>query len=178
MLAALRSVQVCLPGPGLPSELDVELNPASGQAQANPPTHMIAVYSSSAAAGKTKVTLFPAHQLVFSIHCANLPALPSPSQLPISERSRRIPVVPFRLPVPAAFPLLYSYLYTKRADVLLASLTPEHEQDMASLTRLAALIQGLWQDTCVLGVVDSVLYNTLDDAWCRIMSLLEKAQSS
>ncbi|KAF8338580.1 hypothetical protein F5887DRAFT_982519, partial [Amanita rubescens] len=117
-------------------ELDIELNPASGEAQANPPTHMIAVYS-----------------------------------------SRRIPVVPFRLPVPAAFPLLYSYLYTKRADVLLASLTPEHEQDIASLTLLAALIQGLWQNTCVLGVVDSVLYNTLDDAWCHIMSLLEKAQS-
>ena len=178
MLAALRSVQASLPGPGLPSELDVELNPDSEEARANPLTHMLAVYSSSATAGKTKVTLFPSHQLVFSAHCANLPSLPPPSKSSTSEKCRRIPVVPLRLPVPAAFPLLYSYLYTKRADVLLASLTPEPEHDMASLTRMAALVQGLWQNTCVLGVVDAVLYDTLDDTWCRIMTEIERAQSS
>ena len=178
MLAALRCVQTSLPGSTLPAELEVELSPETEEAQANPPTHMFAVYASSSSGGKTKVTLFPSHQLVFSAHCANLPALPSPSAPSTSDTSRRLPVVPFRLPVPAAFPLLYSYLYTKRADVLLATLTPEYENDMASLTRIAALIQGLWQNTCVLGVVDGVLYDTLDYAWGRVMTALECAQSS
>lgn len=177
MLAALRSVHASLSGPSLPPELDVELNPDSEEARANPPTHMLAVYSSSATAGKTKVTLFPSHQLVFSAHCANLPPLPSPSQ-PSSEKSCRIPVVPFRLPVPAAFPLLYSYLYTKRADVLLASLTPEDDHDVPSLMRMAALVWGLWQNACILGVVDAVLYDMLDDTWCRITTGLERAPLS
>ena len=178
MLAALRNVQTRVSSSTLPSEVDVELSPESEEARANPPTHMLAVYSASSSPsspGKTKVTLFPSHQLVFSGHCANLPALPS-SQPSSSDTERRLPVVPFRLPVPAAFPLLYSYLYTKRADVLLGALEPEHESDMASLTRTAALIQGLWQNTCVLGVVDNVLYDTLDFAWGRVMTALENAQ--
>ncbi|KAM6503518.1 hypothetical protein JOM56_000461 [Amanita muscaria] len=182
MLVALRNVQTSVSSSCLPSEVDVELTPESEEARANPPTHMLAVYASSSSNGKTKVTLFPSHQLVFSAHCANLPALPpsspsSPSSSPSSDTQRRLPVVPFRLPVPATFPLLYSYLYTKRADVLLESLEPEHG-DMASLTRTAALIQGLWQNTCVLGVVDNVLYDTLDHAWGKVMSALEATQSS
>ncbi|KIL56763.1 hypothetical protein M378DRAFT_133698 [Amanita muscaria Koide BX008] len=185
MLVALRNVQTSVSSSCLPSEVDVELSPESEEARANPPTHMLAVYASSSSNGKTKVTLFPSHQLVFSAHCANLPALPpsspsSPSSSPSSDTQhtqRRLLVVPFRLPVPATFPLLYSYLYTKRADVLLESLEPEHG-DMASLTRTAALIQGLWQNTCVLGVVDNVLYDTLDHAWGKVMSALETTQSS
>jgi len=86
--------------------------------------------------------------------------------------------VPFHLPVPAAFPLLYSYLYTKRADVLLASLTPEDEHDVPSLMRMAALVWGLWQNACILGVVDAVLYDVLDDTWCRITTGLERARLS
>jgi hypothetical protein len=64
-----------------------------------------------------------------------------------------------------------------RADDLLGGLEPEHENDMASLTRAAALIQALSQNACVLGVVDNVLYDTLDFAWGRVMTALENAQS-
>jgi hypothetical protein len=125
------------------------------------------------AADRTKVTLFPSHQLVFSAHCANLPALQAPSQPSSSDTERCLLVVPFHLPVPAALPLLYSYLYTIRADVLLGALEPEHENDIASLTRAAALIQALSQNTCVLGVVDNVLYDTLDFAWGRVVTVLK-----
>ncbi|KAF8637887.1 hypothetical protein AX17_002510 [Amanita inopinata Kibby_2008] len=176
MLAALRSLHTCIPSSSLPRELDVELGSVSQDIPIAPPTHMLAVVCPPSA-GKTKVTLYPAHQLVFSANCANLPALPSPSVPSSSATSLRLPVVTFRLPVPAAFPLLYSYLYTKRSDVLLASLAPECENDLASVVRAAAIIQGLWQDTCVLGVVDPVLFDTIDLAWGRVVTALERAQS-
>lgn len=97
---------------------------------------------------KRKVTLFPAHDLVLVAHCANLPTLPpSGSQLlstqppqdtslqlalddagepePASPISLKLPVVPLCLPSPPTFPVLQSYLYTKRGDALLARLLPQ-----------------------------------------------------
>ncbi|KAF8630017.1 hypothetical protein AX15_003149 [Amanita polypyramis BW_CC] len=177
MLAALRCVQTSLPNSTMPAELEAELIPETEEARANPPTHYLAVYGSSSSEGRTKMTLFPSHQLVFSSHCANLPALPSPPPS-TSETTRVLPVVPVRLPVPTAFPLLYAYLYTKSTDILRSALAPEHESDVASLTRMAALIQGIWQNTCVLGVVDRTLYDTLDYAWGRVMTALESIRSS
>ncbi|KZV87977.1 hypothetical protein EXIGLDRAFT_751933 [Exidia glandulosa HHB12029] len=98
---------------------------------------------------KRKVTLFPVHDLVLVAHCANLPTLPpSGSQLlsepqpqeqpaaaagaadeasetaPAAPISLKLPVVPLCLPSPPTFPILQSYLYTKRADSLLARLLP------------------------------------------------------
>ncbi|PFH49907.1 hypothetical protein AMATHDRAFT_86130 [Amanita thiersii Skay4041] len=176
MLEALRSIHACVPNSSLPQELEVEMTSESELVRASAPTHMLAVYSPSVA-GKTKVVLYPSHQLVLNAHCSHLPALPAPPTLATSATSLRLPVVPLRLPAPEAFPLLHSYLYTKRADILLTALAPVNESDGVSLSRAATLIRGIWQDTCALGVVDTALFNTLDSAWARIMSAIERIQN-
>jgi len=56
----------------LPKELSIIVNDLSSDM----PTHMFAVFSSrQPATSRRRVTLFPAHNLVFATHCANLPIL-------------------------------------------------------------------------------------------------------
>ncbi|EJD43492.1 hypothetical protein AURDEDRAFT_185632 [Auricularia subglabra TFB-10046 SS5] len=103
---------------------------------------------------KRKVTLFPAHDVVLVANCAHLPPFPpsgsqllaeqptqpqpeqqsqpapeaadadEPEDAPASPISINLPVVPMCLPSPTTFPIVQSYIYTKRGDTLLARLLP------------------------------------------------------
>ncbi|KAG1847263.1 hypothetical protein C8R48DRAFT_815144 [Suillus tomentosus] len=127
----------------LPRELSIIVN----DVLSDMPTHMFAVFSSHqpAPARCCHVTLFPAHNLIFAIHCANLPVLPTPTPA-IAEcagQEIKVPVVPLCIPAPEIFPQLSAFLYTKCIDHLL----------------------GTWRNTIALGIADERLWCTLDTAW-------------
>lgn len=184
------------------------------------PTHMLAVHSSASApvAGPSKprkVTLFPAHATVLAANCANLPALPRSTATTTASRDSSIqglgkevdaslPLVPLALPSPETFAQLSTFLYTRRADQLLASLMPAAPSSSSSspsssnadsldtyATQLSSLprptllahalrVHGLWKNACALGVHDAKLWSVIDSAWMtlvRAMWMIEPASS-
>ncbi|TFK52989.1 hypothetical protein OE88DRAFT_1656745 [Heliocybe sulcata] len=107
----------------LPSEVSVEIKDAASDL----PTHMFAVFGRQPFAkgapkvNKQKVTLYPVHDIIFASHCAHLPKLRTSKP---QKENVKLPVVPVCLPSPQTFPILSSYLYTKRVDILLSALLP------------------------------------------------------
>jgi len=182
---------------------------------------------SAVAQGKRPVTLFPIHDIVLAAYCANLPPLPPSTRQIVETRSRpstttedeamaddssdsdsslqkaqtiKLPIVPLCIPNPPTFPILQSYLYTKRVDQLLARLLPAippSESSPASpvtpelavadaldklkstfsshyssqaLLQHTLTVHGLWSNICVLGITDERLWRTLDLAWDVLIS--------
>lgn len=110
----------------LPKELSIIVNDLTSDM----PSHMLAVYASQSKPNprspRSKVTLFPSHNIILAAHCANLPHLPSASH-PTPKtpgQSLTVPVVPLCIPNPELFTPLSVYLYTKRTDLLLTALLP------------------------------------------------------
>lgn len=113
----------------LPKELAIFVDDVSSEL----PSHMLAVHSQPSKtecgvppARRSKVTLFPSHNIVLAAHCANLPALPvaDPSAHHIPGKPVTVPVVPLCIPEPELYTPLSVYLYTKRLDLLLQALLP------------------------------------------------------
>ncbi|KAG1897723.1 uncharacterized protein F5891DRAFT_1129842 [Suillus fuscotomentosus] len=137
------------------------------------PTHMFAVFSSRqpAPARCCRVTLFPAHNLIFAIHCANLPVLPTltPAIAECTGQEIKVPVVPLCIPAPEIFPQLSAFLYMKCIDHLLGSLMPLPTPPQLYLddptTRHITKVHSTWRNTIALGIADERLWCTLDTAW-------------
>jgi hypothetical protein len=187
MLQVLGSVTANPVKDSLPKELAIVVHDLSSAL----PTHMMAIYSPETAGGakKRKVTLVPGHSIILASHCAKLPPFSSSCPLPDDENNPQemtIPIVPLCLPSPETYPHLSSFLYTKRTDLLLQSLLPDHppnqlEKDRVQLlsfaTKLAEkftpqlllkhtmIVHGLWRDVCALGVFDDNLWDSMDLAW-------------
>ncbi|KAF8653622.1 hypothetical protein AX16_003774 [Volvariella volvacea WC 439] len=136
MLKVLSSVKANPTRDALPKELSILVEDMTS---GPPPTHMMAVYgaapksqppgppSTTSGVAPRKVTLFPAHSLIFAAHCSKLPPFPPSSvSAPFPDAPNRliVPVRPLCLPSPETYPQLSSYLYTKRVDILLNSLLP------------------------------------------------------
>jgi hypothetical protein len=176
MLAGLRDVRLATPPQRsgfLPKELQIIAN---DYLDAIPPTHMIAVYAStsnpSAVASKTKVTLFPAHEIVLSSHCANLPKLPQ------SSCPSTLPVVPLALPSPPLYPHLQNYLYTKNIAALENFLLPaSHAMHTTGLMRRLLAVHGLWGNACALGVTDEPFYAAIERIWASLHQSLSVAHT-
>jgi hypothetical protein len=202
---AVANVKADPPKRQLPKEMNIKLN---DKVAAACPTHMLAVYSHtptlrSEPPQPRRVTLYPAHSLVFSSHCVNLPPLsPHCSSTPPNPGTVNLPVVPLGLPSSDTFPILQSYMYTKRADTLSASLLPTmpeprwpgrpgtrmsdiiqeqadylgNEYDIPTLLRHAMIINGLWRNACALGVYDDKLWATIDIAWGSVIGGIQIAK--
>ncbi|KAJ7628662.1 hypothetical protein FB45DRAFT_749135 [Roridomyces roridus] len=198
----LASVVADPPKESLPKELVISV---TDQGDFPAPTHLLAVYGSPSPAASSsskdvaaetprQVTLIPVHAVVLTIYCARLPPLiPTPAS---QERTPtyKVPVQPLCLPSPTTFPLLSSFLYTKRSSHLLKSLLPtpppptltsteggpsesrtQHlsafAATLASTYTAQALLRhihtthGLWQNACVLGVHDDGLWEVLELVW-------------
>ena len=183
LLAVTASTTANVSRDRLPRELRVVVNDLSGEA----PTHLVAVYSRPA----MRVSLHPAHALVLAVHCAHLPLLPKTTSPEPTEvgGTRTLPVIPLCLPSPSTFPILIHYLYTKRADQLLASLLPMPPRDAAqSLSQLsqmfaatftvqallshAAKVHGLWSNVAALGVFDEKLFRAIELVWELVLGAL------
>ncbi|EPT01954.1 hypothetical protein FOMPIDRAFT_141772 [Fomitopsis schrenkii] len=188
LLSVLEYVSVRPPLPStIPREVEIEVT----DAPADLPTHMLAVYKKNLPAGaRNVVTMLAVHQCVWDVNCAHMPSLPLPltPNTPSSSTAptrATIPVVPLGLPNPEAFRELLCYIYTKRADELLAELLPapppsavqgqdaldRYARSLAGgiprgeLVRRMARVQGVWRNACALGVFDDGLWSMLDLAW-------------
>jgi len=167
MLAGLRDLSFTNPPQRfgfLPKELQLIAN---DYVDAIPPTHMLAVYASKpkSSAEKTKVTLFPAHEIVLSAHCAKLPKLPTPSS------SNTIPVVPLALPSPAMYPYLQTYLYNKDISALENLLLPSSSSpalDATELMRRLLAVHGLWSNATALGILDAPFCAMIERVWVSL----------
>jgi hypothetical protein len=96
----------------LPKTLAIDIN---GQVSTMPPTHMVAIYSSGPSGPKPRhVIMYPIHQSLLPLYCADLPILQTSMPLPTApEAPYKISVVPIALPNPESFPFLTQFLYLK-----------------------------------------------------------------
>ena len=102
MYQALPSTKAVLSGSTLPKTLAININ---NHGSTTAPTHMAAVYSSGPSGPELQcVMMYPVHQAILSLYCANLPMLPTPvSPLTTPEAPHEAPVVPITLLNPESF---------------------------------------------------------------------------
>ncbi|TDL27969.1 hypothetical protein BD410DRAFT_680773, partial [Rickenella mellea] len=198
LLAVLASTRSAPAGASLPKEIQVFVT----EDTPDPPTHMLAVHSRPSHTANThKVTLLPIHSIILATHCANLPPLPTPirgktPREPPNQPPTTLPVVPINIPSSETFPPLCTYLYTQRADQLLATLLPTTpalsgpdplsvqrslqnlasklacENSAAKLLECAMKVNGVWRNACALGIHDDKLWSTMNVAWDVILSAM------
>jgi hypothetical protein len=154
------------------------------------PSHVLCVVNPQS---RQPGQLLPVHALIYAAHCSSFPRLTRAiPHVDAQSKSARLAVVPIYVPSPATFPLLNSYLYTKRAERLLGTLAPLPSSALASipigeqgpsntvaslgramaeafplptLVEHAAVVHGLWSNVMTLGVDDEVLWWALETAW-------------
>ncbi|KAG9102847.1 hypothetical protein FRC06_000961 [Ceratobasidium sp. 370] len=159
------------------------------------PSHVLCVVNPQS---KQPGQLLPAHALIYAAHCAHFPRLSRAApHVDSASKSARLAVVPIYVPSPTTFPLLHSYLYTKRAERLLATLAPLSSSALAAipvghqgatntlsalgramaeafplptLVEHAAVVHGVWANVMQLGIEDEVLWWALETAWEIITS--------
>ncbi|KAJ6481814.1 hypothetical protein C8R45DRAFT_312691 [Mycena sanguinolenta] len=204
LLRVVVSVVADPPKDAVPKEIAITVN---DQADYPPPTHMLAIHApapkDAPASSARKVTLVPVHAVVLALHCARLPSLtasPSSPEYTSDDRNQLIvPVQPLCLPSPSAYPLLSTFLYTKRVDHLLKSLLPtppppKLDDDRTLLPAFAGrlattytaqalllhvtTVHGLWQNACVLGVFVDELFDTIDLAWEVLLTAMAISQGT
>lgn len=162
------------------------------------PTHLLAVYGKAECTGgqQYSMSLFPAHNIVLSAHCANMPNLPFTSPSPPSQSGGpiQLPVVPMALPHPSSYGHIHQYLYTKDRVAFIASLLPSlppqavfrgsssatthYARDLAttlSTQRILALLRnahGVYRNMCALDVQEDVMWALLNVAWEILLTSL------
>jgi len=169
---------------------------------------MVAVYSSTPSDSESRrILLYPIHNSILSLYCANLPVLAASTPLLATpETPLEVPVVPLALPHPESFPVLVQFLYLKDARSLFdffLSIVPERgiPADLAQparrdafvaeyakilsqnyavqrLTSQAFKVYGLWQNACALGISDGEIQVFLDLAWATLMLALTFASKN
>ncbi len=112
MYQALQSTKAAFSGSTLPKMLTIDIN---SQTLMMPPTHMAAIYSSGPSGPEPRcVMMYPVHQSILSLYCANLPVLPTSTPLPTAPKAPyKIPIVPIALLNPECLPFLTQFLYLK-----------------------------------------------------------------
>jgi hypothetical protein len=199
MLRALTGVKATPAKDVVPKELEITVQDVS----ALPPSHMLAVHGPKPpSAPRTKVTLYPVHSIVLSSYCAKLPAFPTSEPMPStsSSQTHKIPVRPLCLPCPSTYVHLAAFLYTKRTDMLFASLmppntkpsasllsslaSPSHDDVMAYANAIAGtyttalllqhafVVHGFWRNVCALGIFDNSLWDVIDAAWSVLLTAI------
>ncbi len=207
MYQALRSTKATASGSTLPKTLGINLN---GQTSTTsmPPTHMAAIYSSVMSGPEPRrVMMYPIHQSILSLYCANLPVLQTSTPQPTNpEAPFEVPVVPLALPNPDSFPFLTQFLYLKdahslfeaflclnpskgipsdldqpaRYDAFVAEYSTILAQNytMQRLASQATKVHGLWRNACALGIFDVDLQAFFDLAWEILMKALSRSSNS
>jgi len=152
--------------------------------------------------------MYPIHQSILSIYCANLPVLEASALPPTNSESPEfeVPVVPLALPNPESFPFLTQFLYLKDTRTLFEaflSLTPSkgipgdldqpaqydafvaeystilaQNYTMQRLANQAAKVHALWRNACALGISDIDLQAFFDLAWEILMKALTLSSNS
>ena len=206
MYQALRSTKAAVSGSSLPKTLVINLNAQTSTTM--PPTHMAAIYSSASPGPEPcRVMMYPIHQSILSLYCANLPVLAASTPQPTTpEAPFEVPVVPLALPNPDSFPLLTQFLYLKdvhplfeaflcltpakaipcdldqpaRYDAFVAeqSIILAQNYTMQRLASQAVKVHGLWRNAYALGISDGDLQAFFDLAWEILMKALTHSSNS
>ncbi|KAF8954745.1 hypothetical protein BDZ97DRAFT_1927775 [Flammula alnicola] len=158
-----------LVGGMIPDELRITF-PVTTTGESVCPTHILAFPPEGP---RTTFTLFPVHQLMFSVNCAWLPHFPYSLAADSTDtlRSAILPVVVFTLPSVQTFRLLQTYLYNKNDQELADALLPTHLQwaaNFITIERQVKIIHGFWSNACNLGVVDEQMYQVINRAWAAV----------
>ncbi|EIN14565.1 hypothetical protein PUNSTDRAFT_81029 [Punctularia strigosozonata HHB-11173 SS5] len=148
-----------------------------------------------------RVDLYPAHHIMLAAHCSNLPPIPAPPAQSAPEEAPAtitVPFLPICIPSPQTFPLLLTYIYTGREDALYSALLPmpvpsypptatTEEQaridqefsallarsfPAAKLLEWAMRVNGLWRNTCTLGVDLDDLWTAIDLCWVLLLDAI------
>ena len=183
---------------GLPKELTVLAHDLSSQM----PTHLFAVYDKSENGARTSMSLFPAHNIILSSYCANMPPLSlSPASPPLEKGGPiQLPVVPMALPHPQSYGHIQRYLYTKDRINFFMSMLPSippqavfkgassatvhYAKDLAttfSMPRILALLRnahGVYRNMCTLGIQEDIMWGLLNVAWEVLLTALALSANS
>ena len=143
-----------LPRSRLPRNIFVPVKPSS--LRLTYPTHALAM-SSSKSSNNDTAYVFPVHDLVLAANFTQLPPLPA-SQQHTGAWTLTLPVLPISVPSPAAFSVLYTYLYTHRPELVLKSFFPLPSNFLQSLTPEAVRTALASRDT--LHQLSSHLYSS------------------
>ncbi len=200
MYQALRSTKATVSGSTLPEKVAISSNGQDSMSM--PPTHMAAIYSSAPSGSEPRrVMMYPIHQSILSLYCANLPVLATSTPQPTTpEASFEVPVVPLALPNPDSFPFLTQFLYLQDTHPLFEAflcLTPSkgipsdldepsqrdtfvaeystilaQNYTMQRLASQAAKVHGLWRNASALGISDIGLQAFFDLAWEILMKAM------
>ncbi|KAI0089439.1 hypothetical protein BDY19DRAFT_1047873 [Irpex rosettiformis] len=176
----------------LPKELVVFAQDLSAQM----PTHLLAVYNKPENGTQANVILVPAHNVVLTAYCANMPRLPVSSPAPPSEKGGpiQLPVVPMNLPHPQSYGHIQQYLYTKDRVTFLMSMLPsippqavfrglssaavQYAKDLAmtvSTQKILAFLRnahGIYRNMYALDVQEDVMWGLLNVAWEVLLTAL------
>lgn len=177
---------------GLPKELVVLAEDLSAQM----PTHLLAVYGKSENGAKASMSLFPAHDVVLSAYCANMPSLPYSSPPPPSQKGGpvQLPVVPISLPHPQSYAPIQQYLYTKDRVSFIMSMLPaippqgvlggsssatlQYAGELAgtfTMQKILALLRnvhGMYRNMCALEVQEDIMWQLINVAWEVLLTAL------
>ncbi|KAI0045945.1 GMC oxidoreductase [Auriscalpium vulgare] len=122
LMASVSAAHVpqSLPKSRLPSAVD--LPPAHAQ----PPTHILAVFSSPTAKhpGSDTAVLIPTHHIVLAANCVQLPRFPDARVRQRSNGMMSVPVIPLTVPAAEAFAPLHAFLVSHRLDRFIGALLP------------------------------------------------------
>ena len=162
------------------------------------PTHILAIASPHLKTSQPqRTTLYLTHETILVAYCAHLSTLPSSRIMEPNANPTRLilPVHSLRIPCPQTYPQLIKYLYTKDTQLLLASILPikpfssmpnpadrlrlsvalARAFTSRTLLQYAMMVNGIWRNTCALGIFDDGLWAVMDAAWDIIISALSMA---
>jgi hypothetical protein len=110
------------------------------------PTHILAIYSlNPEAPGEHDVVLLPVYDIVLYLYCSYAPNLPP------SNYTNYIPIVPILMPINSMVPILVEFLTSRRHECM-AGLSLDE-------------LYGLYLNAYTLGVQDLVFWNYIQWAW-------------
>lgn len=178
MFEVIKSIEPtsALPKGVVPAEIHIELKNIQ---PVMAPTHMLAVRAPKS----NRATLFPCHSLVLATNCSRLAPFDAANPVEtLTSSSVRLPVRWMTIPDPAVFSYLLAFLYLKTPQTLfttpflpgpihgshipsVAAAELAQTYSMDDIMKCIPSVWGLWADACTLGVMDTVLYNTIDQLW-------------
>lgn len=182
MYATTTKVAAENPGDEIPEELEILVN----EPTADTPTHIVAISPLVNDSPVNSVALHPVHGIILAAHCANLHVLPH-SQPPGGALRVTVPVVTISLPHPGSFGFLLRYLYTRRAQDVLAALFPDgtvktsppgqpkkiaETHTVNTILSYIYLTHGLWSNVTTLGIFDETLWRVIEYTWKTLSAAL------
>ena len=139
---------------------------------------------------RTRIEVFPAHDIVLAANCPNVPLLPPGTVLPLPNgrkpESLTIPVVRMAMPSVFTFHIVHAFLYSGDTAALRAALLPPgwKSDGATGAVKQAIVVHGVWANARKLGVVDERIgerkesfYDVIDAVWAEVLQLANQTMT-